>query len=149
MPFSSMFPFRVFSYRCCVKIFYKTGEKTRLSEAENGTGMKERTLCWKYAKMRGFLSCWLLVGWFFLLFAESILNEKRYIRVIKTHCLFFARSIFTSKNMSFREQNRSSCKLKSCTKPMCVLFLNLTHAHPMADKVQKHVLPLLFRIFLL
>ena len=32
---------------------------------------------------------------------------------------------------------------------MCVQFLNITHAHPMADYLQEPVFPLLFRVFIL
>ena len=83
------------------------GEKTGLNDAENGAKLKKEPSAEKNAKMRRvrYLTDWQSLRSTFHLQRTSS-RKKRYIRVKKTQCLFFTRSLFFSKSQSFESRNR-------------------------------------------
>jgi len=85
-----------------VKKLYKTGRKTVLNEAENGSEFTTGQFAGKNAKMRGvdYLVDWQLLSSFFCLQGASSFS-KRYIPMKKSQCLFFTRSLFFSKSKPF------------------------------------------------
>ena len=104
-----------------VKCFYKSGGKTGLNEAENGSEFTTGQFAEKNAKMRGvgYFVDWQRLSSYFC-FSGASSFSKRYIPMKKSQCLFFTRTIFLSKNMPFWSKNWPFQRLKSCTKPIRV-----------------------------
>ena len=80
--------------------------KTGLNEAENGSEFTTGQFAEKNAKMRGvgYLADWQTLSSYSCSSGGSTFS-KRYIPMKKSQCLFFTRTIFLSKNMTFWSKN--------------------------------------------
>ena len=85
-----------------VKNIYKSGKKTGLNDAEIGSEFTTGQFAEKNAKMRGvgYLADWQVLSSYFC-FSGASPFSKRYIRVKKSQCLFFMRTIFFCKSKPF------------------------------------------------
>jgi len=91
------------SYRSVTVIFlYKIVKKTGFNVAENGAKFTKGCFAEKNAKMRGvgYLADWQPLSSYSCL-AGAPSFSKRYIRMKKSQCLFFMRSLFLSKSKAF------------------------------------------------
>ena len=85
--------------------------------AEIGSEFTTGQFAEKNAKMRGvgYFVDWQRLSSYFC-FSGASSFSKRYIRVKKSQCLFFTRSLFLSKSMPFWVRKRPFWRAKTCTK---------------------------------